>query len=314
MQRFSTVDLPANKKVEHWNALVNDHLYSVRTEPHDPRSFDGTMCIDAIGRLTLTRASSSLANLTRDATHISHVAERFFLLHMSEQGSYSVRQRGSEAIIARHDFVFSDSTEPMFISHLAPCSAIILKIPERSLMPYVPQLDRLSGIVVSGKQGLGETVAVMLRSLTRRMMASPEEQTDPLLEDAVVRVVAGALNERMGTADGGSRLVATRRRQILRYVETKLADPRLTPAAVADEFRISDRYLRMIFAGEEESVFEYIQRRRLDEAARQLRDGRWQGHTISRIAFSWGFVSLSTFERAFKMRFGVTPRQYRRDH
>jgi AraC-like DNA-binding protein len=55
----------------------------------------------------------------------------------------------------------------------------------------------------------------------------------------------------------------------------------------------------------------YIQRRRLEKCASQLSNPMWCGHTISEIAFSWGFNSSAHFTRAFRAHFGVTPREYR---
>lgn len=51
--------------------------------------------------------------------------------------------------------------------------------------------------------------------------------------------------------------------------------------------------------------------RRLDGAARDLRDPARCGRDIGRIAFDWGFSDLSHFTRRFKQRFGMRPRDWR---
>jgi AraC-like DNA-binding protein len=75
--------------------------------------------------------------------------------------------------------------------------------------------------------------------------------------------------------------------------------------------KLSPRYLRMIFAASEEPILAYVMRRRLEECANQLADARWRGHSITEIAFGWGFNSAPHFTRSFRERFGVSPRQYR---
>ncbi len=68
----------------------------------------------------------------------------------------------------------------------------------------------------------------------------------------------------------------------------------------------------MIFASGNETVSAYILRRRLEECARQMADPTWNGHSITEIAFAWGFNSAPHFTRSFRDRYGVAPREYRR--
>jgi AraC-like DNA-binding protein len=56
----------------------------------------------------------------------------------------------------------------------------------------------------------------------------------------------------------------------------------------------------------------YILRRRVEECARQMSDPNWSGHTLTEIAFSWGFNSAAHFTRSFREQFGSAPRDYRR--
>jgi AraC family transcriptional activator of tynA and feaB len=95
------------------------------------------------------------------------------------------------------------------------------------------------------------------------------------------------------------------------FIEEHLRDPALRPAFVARRMGVSDRYLRMIFAVGDESASSYILRRRLEECAAQLRDPRWQHHSITSIAFGWGFNSAPHFARSFRAQFCCSPSDYR---
>jgi AraC family transcriptional regulator, positive regulator of tynA and feaB len=98
------------------------------------------------------------------------------------------------------------------------------------------------------------------------------------------------------------------------FIEEHLRDPDLSPSLIARKLQLSDRYLRMIFAVSDESPSAYILRRRLEECARQLRDPRWRSHSITDIAFSWGFNSAPHFARSFRTRFASSPRDYRQQN
>jgi AraC-like DNA-binding protein len=98
------------------------------------------------------------------------------------------------------------------------------------------------------------------------------------------------------------------------YIEQHLRTPDLTPCSIASKLKLSPRYLRMIFASGNETVSAYILRRRLEECARQIEDPRWSDHSITEIAFSWGFNSAPHFTRSFRDRYGIAPRRYRDRH
>lgn len=96
------------------------------------------------------------------------------------------------------------------------------------------------------------------------------------------------------------------------YIEERLADMDFTLQEVACAFRLSDRYVRRVFASAHESPSGFIRRRRLDLAARMLLDPQ-RGHlTILAIALDCGFTSAAHFSRSFHEHFGATPRTFRK--
>jgi AraC-like DNA-binding protein len=110
----------------------------------------------------------------------------------------------------------------------------------------------------------------------------------------------------------GPSVISGRHAQVKLYIEQHLRDPHLTPSMIASRHKLSTRYLRMVFAVGGETISAYILRRRLEECARQISDPRWRGHSISEIAYAWGFNSTSHFARTFRMRFKSSPRDHRR--
>jgi AraC family transcriptional regulator of arabinose operon len=80
---------------------------------------------------------------------------------------------------------------------------------------------------------------------------------------------------------------------------------------LADEVGLSASRLAHVFREEEgKSIQSYIKERRLSMAALLL----VQTHErISQIAYSVGFNDVSNFNHAFKRRYGMSPRQYRKN-
>ncbi|SJM71335.1 AraC family transcriptional regulator [Gulosibacter sp. 10] len=92
-------------------------------------------------------------------------------------------------------------------------------------------------------------------------------------------------------------------------IRANLADADYSAAALAEDLHVSERHLRRIFADRDESPGASILRHRLEAArARLLADGRT---TVSEVAGASGFRSPSTFTRAFRTKFDISPSELR---
>ena len=109
-----------------------------------------------------------------------------------------------------------------------------------------------------------------------------------------------------------SSLVMAHRARIINYIEANLGDPDLRPMRIAEACHMTTRNLHHLFSDEGETVARYILRRRLEECSRALADASQRGRTVTEIAFNCGFNCPTHFGRAFRARYGLTPRDYRR--
>lgn len=94
-------------------------------------------------------------------------------------------------------------------------------------------------------------------------------------------------------------------------VRANLHQRDLTTAAVAGRLRITPRYIQELFEAEGMTFSKFVREQRLALARRTLADPRYAGVAISAIAFDVGFGDLSTFNHAFRHRFGATPSDLR---
>mgnify|MGYP001089118650 FL=1 len=140
-----------------------------------------------------------------------------------------------------------------------------------------------------------------------RLDAAMRERAGRHLLDVLASAFVPMLDERTSA----SAIMSGRYWKVKLFIEQHLRDPQLSPSLIARKLHLSDRYLRMIFAVSDEAPSAYILRRRLEECARHLRDPRWRSHSITDIAFSWGFNSAPHFARSFRARFHCSPRDYR---
>lgn len=122
----------------------------------------------------------------------------------------------------------------------------------------------------------------------------------------------------MTLSSGSEELVpdirAERRRAVLEFIDRHLAEPDLCVAEIAQAFGCSSRTIHKLFEGEVTTAARLIWDRRVERCRDDIVDPAIARRTITEIAHHWGFGDSQHFSRAFKLRFGVTPREYRAAH
>lgn len=81
---------------------------------------------------------------------------------------------------------------------------------------------------------------------------------------------------------------------------------------IARRMGCSVRYVYRAFEVECLTPSDYIWDLRVQKAAEKLRDAGGYAGEISEIAFALGFSSSAHFSRAFRLRYGVSPSQWRK--
>jgi acetamidase/formamidase/AraC-like DNA-binding protein len=111
--------------------------------------------------------------------------------------------------------------------------------------------------------------------------------------------------------NGGTTTKAAMLNRICQMIERNLDDPGLTPARAAQAAGISERYVQKLFEGIGDNFTHYIRERRLQRACSDLASPAEAHHTISQIAYRYGFGDSAHFSRTFRHRFGLSPREFR---
>ncbi len=115
-----------------------------------------------------------------------------------------------------------------------------------------------------------------------------------------------------GSEPGGTTTQAALLQRIYQTIEHRLDDPALTPARVARAEGISERYLQKLFESTGDNFTRYLRERRLQRTFAELANPAKTSQSVSEIAFGCGFNDAAHFSRAFRERFGLSPREFRR--
>jgi len=79
---------------------------------------------------------------------------------------------------------------------------------------------------------------------------------------------------------------------------------------VARGCEISTRYLHELLRDTNQTLGQWIREQRLEACRDSLKDSN-NRQTVAEIAYRWGFGDHAQFSRAFKARFGLSPKEFR---
>lgn len=226
-------------------------------------------------------------------------------------GSSLLSQYGQQAELQTGDIALCDNTTPYSHQMAEHAELVMMRVPSAALREHLPSPEQFCGRRLPSALGTTAVAASLVTSLCRRARTDLPAAVQDRLVRQVLEMVAISFTLTFDALIAPSSAIGGRFAKARRYIEQNLRDPELGPQSIARSLNVSSRYLRMIFAGEKESVSAYILRRRLEEIAQELIDPRWRGRSICEIAFGWGFNSAPHFSRSFRERFAMSPRQYR---
>ncbi len=233
-----------------------------------------------------------------------------FALQMAGIGHLS--QLGKNVRLQPGDLVLFDVSAPYVYQAEGDVELIVARLPIALVREHLPSPEFYCGRRLDASDGLLPVVATLAAELCSRQPVWRNFELEARIARHLLELISTSYAMTFASTTALSSVVTGRHAKVRLYIEQHLRDPSLTPCSIATALRLSARYLRMIFATGNETVSAYILRRRLEECARQMADPCWRGHSLSEIAFAWGFNSASHFTRSFRDRYGESPRNYRR--
>jgi AraC-like DNA-binding protein len=114
----------------------------------------------------------------------------------------------------------------------------------------------------------------------------------------------------VGDDTTGTDTAKARRLELGRHIRVNLADPRLSPATIAEALHVSLRTLYAALSPDEEGVAAEIRRQRLERARAMLLDPS-HARSVAEIASTVGLPNTAHFSRIFRARYGISPSELR---
>ncbi|HKU98215.1 MAG TPA: helix-turn-helix transcriptional regulator [Vineibacter sp.] len=307
--RFSTDDYEPYARLEAVHEILGRNLQKVHVEPLAGESFHTAITLYQVPGLALYRAARSAAIYRRSREFIEHDD---VIVISGFTSSYEVQHLGRTLSMGPGESVILTGAEPAFFGGPDQKSVNLLRVPVRSLSPFVADLDAAYGRTIAADNSALRLLDGYLDILEEAgTFAVPElrRQAVSHIHDLIALAIGAARDAAETAQRRGGR--AARLGVIKQDIANRLDQADLSVATIAARHRVRPRWVQRLFEREGTTFTEYVLAQRLLRAYRLLSDPR-RGHLkISTVALEAGFGDLSYFNRAFRRRYGVTPSELR---
>jgi AraC-like DNA-binding protein len=315
---LSTGSVAESERLDFWREVVCRTIAGVEATalvPHRP--YSGSIRAQSIPLAHLP--NFDLIEVDADAQFVTRTrrlidrTEGAWLLMIQEDGVCEVGQGDRKTRLTPGDIGFLDTSRPYEVTFPRSFRQSILKMPAMLFRDIAPRGDDLAGAVLSGQQTL---TAIARHNLL--LLKHGATAIEPIFLPAAANNAIGHLALAMrATGHGEARKIT--RHSVANYVVSAdtyisdhLHDCELSVEQVARSVGISAGHLQQLYrAATGLGVAQSILDRRLASCRKELADPSLSAQSVTAIAFRWGFSESSSFSRAFRRAFGVSPRQYR---
>jgi AraC-like DNA-binding protein len=228
------------------------------------------------------------------------------------RGFAMVSQDDRQVAVRPGEVVTFDSSRPYTLAMPEPFRMVAVRAPHRSLGLTPDSTRRLKTNSWSSMTGIGALASQTLAALGQHLTEFDEASLEPL-GSAVAGLVTSLFTERLNFADDPRLDRRTLMARVCRTVRDRLADSELSPAMLARRHSISLRSLQMLFAEHGTSPARWIRDERLHRIRADLTNPRLAHLNVAIIGERWGLVDASQVSRLFRAKYGVSPRQYRKN-
>ncbi|MEU1784945.1 helix-turn-helix domain-containing protein [Streptomyces sparsogenes] len=313
---FSTDVVAAPERFALWEeATAQSHMRN-RLRSNDQDDFRAKMRVLDFGKVQVSALAYSHLGIARTAKLIRQSDPEVYLINYFLAGEGTISVDRDDKVLSTGDLLVTDSSRPYCGNVRAVpdrWSHVTVQCPRRLLPLPEKRVQSLLAVPISGRHGMGGVFARWLADLNARAGEFTPADIPTLASvtlDLLTSALAGCLEVEV-TLSPEARRSALRAR-INAFIEQHLADPALTPQAIADAHHMSLRHLQQLLAEHDTSAAAWIRHRRLERCRLDLINPRLNARPIQAIAERWGFTNPTHFSRLFRATYGIPPRDYRR--
>lgn len=299
-QVWSTADVHPRDRLAYWIDGLTRNVTTVECEPRRDQPFFGVIRTEVLGPIGVMMYSSVPQVFAQSQPRA------VFTLGLQMEGHGLGSQDGRDTTLNPGELVLYDATRAFRLAFYSSFVRTKLILPRSALVQRVGSTEHLIGRRIDGTAGVGALLAALLCDLPRRANAIPAAVGGRVAEHLMDLIATALLADDADAPLSASRTLA----HVKAWIDAHLGEA-LSAEGIAKACRLSTRHLNRLFGREGTPLMHYVWERRLACCHRDLTDPAMRKRLVSDIAFSAGFNDLSHFGRAYRARYGCTPRDTR---
>jgi len=222
-----------------------------------------------------------------------------------DQGTLELDQCGRHATTDGQEWLILDASRPYQLKSGEDFAGLCVRIPKDKLLTRVANVEGMSARTLSESAPMASLASrLILEALMLEL--DGESATAVHLANAIVDTLAAALDCYAAEAELGAARNVNLLDRAKSLMLANIEDSDLTINGVAEQIGVSRRTLNRLFNAEETTPTRWLWARRLELSKSLLESSA--GQRVTDVALNCGFSDFSHFSRAFKSRFGMTPR------
>ena len=266
--------------------------------------------ITNLGDLTVCSGRTTAFKVERTPKLARDAMEPSIFVNVQLTGSSMVIQYEQAAVLYPGDLVIYDSTAPYTLLNDTGMTGDFFRIPYSALALPHNMIRKACAVSLSP----GHPLTSLTNDYLRRLAADPTLPTAPnadLVGHPSIELIRALLATHLkANSYAAQPLASTLPVRILEYVRAHLKDPQLCAEQIAAAHYISVRYLYKLLGDSGVSLADWIRTHRL-EGCREALTKTASTTTIAAVARTYGFSDMSSFSRAFRSEYGLSPQEWR---
>ncbi|SFL62425.1 helix-turn-helix domain-containing protein [Methylobacterium pseudosasicola] len=300
---FGTTDSVEPKQAfDYWRSTVVTGTDLSQLDSAKP--FSASRLVASSSHGAIFHTVSSPYSLERRPLHLRQDGRDEVGIMLILHGSGYLEQVNNGSLLGPGDISFQTWGRPGAAGALTEFEEIRLTVPRATFLAQVGNVDDFAARKFAAGP-LNQLFAAYMRTFAESVAQMSDSETGIAVEGAL-HLLRGVINGRNAQADGELSVNALRSLALAR-IEHRLHDPEFGPDTLAADLRVSRSRLYAAFAGGE-GIAATIREARLNRAHDRIVMMRKAGARIASIMASCGFTDPAAFSRAFRQRFGLSPR------
>ncbi|MBV2142604.1 helix-turn-helix domain-containing protein [Falsochrobactrum sp. TDYN1] len=273
----------------------------------DNQGLNGSLRFHMLGTVLVGSVTFNSQTYKRTKSIIARSHFNHYMLQLILAGRMQGNFNGASIRAGPGDILIHDLSQ-VVSSEVEAGSRITVVMPRHELEKHVG-LCNLHGVVLKAKAAITRLLAKYLKEVNCTINELTIAEAEAAKEAILLLLASGIHGNNEGFPENLP-VSQPMRSRILAYIEDNIANPLMGPHSLMQHFRVSRSHLYRTLEADG-GVAKAIRDRRLDHANRILTSRKDKPVSFKEIAYHCGFRDGTQFVRAFRSRFGFSPKKIR---